>query len=221
MQIIGEASEPEMIAHFLQTEIRSPRYADKLLHLLARDGVSRTIVDHPNIANDTENAYRFQLLTNFRGYGHRQDTFQNFPHHVQWQRAVLSPDELLQVKYTNWDYWLELSGGSRRPTDAATAIRAGRTIYDVANDGFLAMAEALRQGARFPDLILVWAGEGTHLVVLEGHARLTAYALAPDSIPLQVPVILGTSPDMPGLLLTSSAGSWQKHNSIFEQHIVL
>ena len=40
----------------------------------------------------------------------------------------------------------------------------------------------------------VRAGEMAPLVLLEGHARLTAYALAPEYVPAELPVLLGTSP---------------------------
>ncbi len=198
LRFLANSTEPDMVALFLKTEIEAPRYATELLQLLERDGMDRTIVDTPDITNAADNAYRLQLLTDFRGYSKRQGYFQGFPDGVTWQRVVLSPDELLQARYINYDYWVELSGGSRRASDAAHRIRAGRTVFDVSNDGFLALADGLRHGAVFPDLILVWAGKGTTLVVLEGHARLTAYALVPETIPSQVPVLLGTSVEMSG-----------------------
>jgi len=45
------------------------------------------------------------------------------------------------------------------------------------------MAQAVVDGARFPPLILVTTGPGGDLVVLEGHARLTAFMLARDQLP--------------------------------------
>jgi hypothetical protein len=60
------------------------------------------------------------------------------------------------------------------------------------------MAEAFAHGARFPPLILVTAGPAGGLVVLEGHVRLTAYMLRPDRLPLELEVLVGSSPDMAG-----------------------
>jgi hypothetical protein len=40
------------------------------------------------------------------------------------------------------------------------------------------------------------AGEGEPLVLLEGHVRLTAYALAGGWAPDEIGVLLGTSPRM-------------------------
>ena len=122
--------------------------------------------------------------------------FQNFPEHVAWERVILTQEELWQVKYIDDDYWVELSGGSRLAIDAAQAILTGTVIFDVPNDGFLRLAQALRHGAAFPELILVCAGEQANIVVLEGYVRLTAYALVPEAVPGKLTAILGTSPDM-------------------------
>jgi hypothetical protein len=58
------------------------------------------------------------------------------------------------------------------------------------------MAQALAAGARFPPLILVTTGTGGDLVLLEGHARLTALILARDQLPPGLEVLVGSSPAM-------------------------
>jgi hypothetical protein len=97
------------------------------------------------------------------------------------------------VRYQNYSYWVELSGRSRRPSDAATRIKAGLRAFDVPDEPFFDAAEALAGGTRFPPLILVGA-EPDDLVCLEGHLRLTAYALA--GFPAAVECLIGTAPDM-------------------------
>jgi len=52
-------------------------------------------------------------------------------------------------------------------------------------------ARAVVGGARFPPLILVTTGPGGGLVVLEGHARLTAFMLARDRLPPELEVLTG------------------------------
>jgi hypothetical protein len=47
-----------------------------------------------------------------------------------------------------------------------------------------------------PPLILVSADDGATRVVLEGHTRLTAYALAPETLPDESEVLLGLSPEI-------------------------
>jgi hypothetical protein len=58
------------------------------------------------------------------------------------------------------------------------------------------MAQAAAAGVRFPPLILVTTGPGGDLVVLEGHARLTAFMLARDQLPPHLEVLAGSSPAM-------------------------
>jgi hypothetical protein len=100
------------------------------------------------------------------------------------------------VRYLNDDYWTVLSGGSRLATDAAIRIRQGIEAFGVGNGGFWFLADALAAGAVFPELILLGAEEDAPLVVLEGHARLTAYALRPECLPPTLPVLVGYAPGL-------------------------
>jgi len=110
---------------------------------------------------------------------------------------VITPVELARVRYIEYDYWDELSGGTRLAVDAATRIHAGVTPFGVSNDGVLAMAQAVANGARLPPLILVTTGRGgDDLVVLEGHVRLTAFMLVHDRLPPGLEVLVGSSPTM-------------------------
>ena len=102
------------------------------------------------------------------------------------------------VTYIDYSYWNEISNGTRLPTEAAKTIRSGRPIFEMSTEGFLRIAVALRRGATFSELILVRAAVGSDIVVLEGHVRLTVYALVPELIPSQVIALLGTSPDFKG-----------------------
>lgn len=196
MRLLGTVSEHEMVAVFLKTEIASARFQGAILELLRRDGRDRSVVEHPDTTSEAENRYRLRLLGDFRGYRQNRDLFDGFPDDVAWHRAALTPGEVARVKYIAYDYWEVLSGGSRLPADAAPRIRAGIVVFGQKTEGFLALAQALREGATFPPLILVGTRPGADLVVLEGHARLTAYLLAPECIPPELEVIAGFSPRM-------------------------
>jgi hypothetical protein len=111
---------------------------------------------------------------------------------VRWERAALTPDEVLAVRYIQYDYWVELSGGTRLPLDAAARIRAGVDVFRVSSAAFVVIADALDERL-FPELIVL-GGEGDRLVVLEGHVRLTALALRLELLPQELEVLLGTSP---------------------------
>ena len=196
MRLVADITEHEMVATFLRAELDSERFGHQLARLLQRDAVSPGIITHPDITDPEENAYRIRLLGEFRGYGQNREMFVQFPSHVIWQRVALTPAELLQARYIDYDYWNELSNGTRSPLEAAKTIRAGRTIFGVANDAFLRGADALRHGIVFPELILVCPAVERPMVVLEGHGRLTVYALVPELIPADVTVVLGTAPDV-------------------------
>jgi len=107
----------------------------------------------------------------------------------------LDRDEAARVRYIDYLYWNELSGYSRLPGAAAAAIRAGREVYGQTNEGFLRAAQALREGAAFPELILVGVSPTDDLAVFEGHLRVTAYMLAPECLPERLEVIVGFAPE--------------------------
>lgn len=194
MRILGESSEDEMIFTFLHAELRSERFGAKLREALDSLHFSPTLIEHADLSNAAENAARLRLLSAFRGYGQNQGLFEHFPANVRWQHVALTPAELLRVKYISYSYWNELSNGTRLPTEAAKTIRAGRVVFGVPNDRFLHIANVLQGGHQFPPLIVVRAAEGTDLVVLEGHVRLTVYALVPNKIPDEAQILLGTAP---------------------------
>lgn len=193
MRLVQPITEDEMVALFLRTEIQSARHRDAILALLQRDGRESRIVEAPDLNDADANAYRVRLLGDFRGYKQRRELFETFPDEVGWYRAIITKAELAYVRYIDYSYWNELSGGSRLPSDAARNIHAGVEVYGVANTGFWKTARAVEDGAVFPELILVGTSV-TSLIVLEGHVRLTAYFLVPERLPTEMNVLLGLSP---------------------------
>ena len=163
---------------------------------LERNALPERVVTAPNLDDDAENQARWRLLTQHRGYGTRIELFDGFPDDVRWQWMAITPAELARVRYIDYDYWVELSGGTRLAADAAPRIRAAVAPFGVPSDWALGMAQEVAAGARFPPLILVTTGAGGDLVVLEGHARLTAFMLARDSLPPELEVLVGSSPAM-------------------------
>jgi hypothetical protein len=68
--------------------------------------------------------------------------FDGFPSDVRWTWMAISSAELAQVRYVNYDYWVELSGGTRLASDAAARIRAGAAPFGVPSDWALGMARS-------------------------------------------------------------------------------
>jgi hypothetical protein len=209
MRTIRSGSEAEMIALFLSSEYPASRTHHYIQQILQQAGWSPRIIEQPNLYDEQENAQRRHVLAAYRGYGQSADYFKQlppdveyldyfagFPSNVHWEWVMLSRQELEQVKYIEYDYWIELSGGSRLPCDAANTILAGREMFDVSNRGVLQMADAYRAGARFPTLIVVGKNREGPLVLLEGHMRLTAMFLAGECLPTELEVLIGFSEQM-------------------------
>lgn len=196
MRPLRPSGEAEMVALFLRTELPSDRWGDGLQALIKRAGLPERVVTVPDLHDDAENHARLQLLEEHRGYLTRTELFEDFPDDVQWQWMAITPGELARVRYIEYDYWVELSGGTRLAVDAAPRIRAGVAPFGVPNDSTLETAQAVADGVQFPPLILVTTGPGDDLVVLEGHCRLTAFMLAGDHLPPELEVLVGTSPAM-------------------------
>ena len=185
-----------MVATFLRAELASPRFEPIILAILARDGRGRSVIEQPDLANPADNQYRAQVLSEHRGYGRDEDVFTAVPAEVRWYRAQATRANLEQVRYIDYDYWTELSGGSRLAVGAAERVRRGIEAFRVGNGAYWYLAEALKDGASFPELIMVGADENAPHVLLEGHVRLTAYFLVPDCIPPLLPVIVGYAPGL-------------------------
>ena len=193
MKILQTISEDEMIAIFLNGELTSTRFGDGMIKILEGDNISKNIIENPNTENRDDNQIRREIFKTHRGYGANVHLFENFPTEVVWKKVLLSKIELQNVKYIQYDYWVELSGGSRLAMDAAKHVLEGKEVYKQSNDGFLKAAEAVKQGATFSDLIFVSKNEESYLVVLEGHLRLTAYSMEIEHLSKEIEVIVGFS----------------------------
>jgi hypothetical protein len=85
MRTVRSATEDEVLACFWQAELASPRWT----------------------AADVERRRR--------AWGERDGLFDGFPDDVAWERVALTRDEILEILYINWDWWLTVSNGTRLP----------------------------------------------------------------------------------------------------------
>jgi hypothetical protein len=183
VQILGLSSDDEMVATFLRGELSSERFGGDIRACLASRGQPERLLTRPDLSDAEANTARRSVLAATRGYGEDRELFTDFPAQVAWIRAVLGASEIARVLYMDYSYWHEISGGTQ----------AGLRARDVPNARFTESARALARGEQFPPLIL--AGENQRdLVCLEGHLRLTAYALA--GFPVDVECLIGTAPTM-------------------------
>ena len=137
MIYIREASEDEMVALFLKTEIKSTRFRDRILAAIDQLKAKESIVTEPNLASAEENDLRREILSIFRGYGRDAEMFEGYPGDIRWVWVDLSRADLERVRYIDYSYWNELSSHTRLAKVAATNIRKGIEVFGVSNDGFL------------------------------------------------------------------------------------
>jgi hypothetical protein len=193
MRVLAPATEDDMVLAFLRSEIASSRFADDVLAALARLDLDRALVDRADLNDPEGNRRRRQVLKEHRGPRRGPDAgvFGGFPDDVSWSWTALTPAELADVRYIHWDYWLEVSGGTRRPGDAIAQMRRE---WDVPGEDVRQIVDSVARGAMPHEIVVVGLPPGRSLVVLEGHVRLTGLLLRPERLPAEVRVLLGTSP---------------------------
>jgi hypothetical protein len=187
MRVLAAATEDDMVATFLRAELGSSRHAGQVVAALAAEGLDRSLVERPDTADPAANAARRTVLAAYRDYPDG-GVFTDLPADTEWLWAALGPEELLQVRYINWDYWIEVSGGTRRPLDAIPRIGDSPIYREI--------AAAVAGGRLPPALILIGRPPGIDLVVLEGHVRLTALTMAIEHLPPELTVLVGLAPTM-------------------------
>lgn len=174
---LGPATEPEMVQAFLRAELDSPRFSGEY-HI-----DRHALIDSADLQSPTQNATRLGALKKVKG--------SLLLPRVAWRRVGLQEGDLPRLKYLNHPDWIEFSGGTRLVSDGAKNIRS-KKMRGNTNAHILAVADAFRKGATYPQLIAVTGEEDlADIILTEGHVRATAYILA--GWPSHIECILGTS----------------------------
>lgn len=179
MNILRASSEAEMIAEFLKAEYRSERFSEQIKEAMSALSLNESIILSADLNNADENNARKKLLGEFRGYGLNRELFERFPTEITWSLCNFVNGDLKNIRYIDYSYWNELSQGTRSPLTAAQTILNGIEIYEQSNEGFVKAAKFLKDGGKFLRTILL-TSDFEHFVIVEGHLRMTAYALVPE-----------------------------------------
>src|SRR6266704_5514786 len=126
MRLLRAVSEGDMVAAFLTAEVASARYGPRIREILAQLGQPLAVVTQPDLRDESANTVRRHILAAYRQYP-SGDVFTGMPADVRWYRATLTPAELGTVKYLDYSYWTDFSGGSRLAADGARRLGPGRT----------------------------------------------------------------------------------------------
>jgi hypothetical protein len=203
MKILGKSSEDEMISLFIFEEIKSARFKNNILEIINTEKIDKNIIDNPDLNNKKDNKLRKLILKKYRGYDNK-GIFTNFPGTVDWNWAVLDKEDVLKIKYISYDYWEELSNGTRYAKDSVENIKNGVEVFGVSNRNFIKLSEYIKEGNQFDPLIIMAPVENKQkMIVLEGHARLTGMNLAIKYIS-EIKVLLG-------LVKEKKLNKWNKY----------
>lgn len=179
MNILRASSEDEMILEYLKAEYRSERFSEQIEKAMEKLSLDESVILSADLNNAAENTARKSLLREFRGYGQNRELFENFPREIQWSLCNFVSRDLDKIRYIDYSYWNELSHGTHSPLTAARTIQNGVEIYGQSNAGFVRTAEYIKDGGKFPRPILL-TSDSEHFVIVEGHLRITAFALVPE-----------------------------------------
>lgn len=193
------AAESEVVLAFLRGELASDRFGDDIKRgLISAGGLH--LVHNPDLGSAEENQAREQALSVARGW-RDAELFEGFPEKVEWYHGTLQPGDLERVRFIDYSYWAELSGGTRRPADVLPTLQAGtlpRWLIKLGTSWCFEFAAELATAEVVDDLIVMAAPGLGELVLLEGHARLTAIFVGGLQQRLTVRTYLGVSAAIEG-----------------------
>jgi hypothetical protein len=173
---LRHATESEIVLAFLRGEMDSQRFGSDIRHALVEAG-GLDLVQRPDLNSEEENRARERALSEARGWRTNTGLFTGFPETVEWYHGPLPPDELSRVRFIDYSYWIELSGGSRRPQDVPSTLRAGKLptwLVKLGTSWCFELAARLATAGVVDDLIVMATPDLGELVLLEGHARVAA-----------------------------------------------
>jgi len=189
----GGATEDEVIHAFLLAEIGSNRCANPLKAVLAELGLDQSLIDRP-ILNEVEESRRRRHV--LECFGRRHDrpvgvVCRKPP--LRWRTVEFQCSDFETIYYIDHPSWRELSGISGLVSDGARNYR--RYSSDKRFKHVTDICNAIRDGERFPPLILEDRGGLLTLTLVEGNSRATAYAIESFSEPVRAYVgsLPGTS----------------------------
>lgn len=175
-----------MIAIFLRGEIDSHRYGDVVKSWLSHFNLAEEIIRDPDITDATQNASRAAVLRGYRGWPNEK-LFLAWPRDVDWSFVIFDRSDLTHIHYGNafhdgvpvwWDFTggtLLVMDGARRITDGDTSIPDDLPVADM-----IAVADQMRTGATYERIIAMATPDDPRVVMVEGWARMTAFAMVEE-----------------------------------------
>lgn len=187
MKRLRRITEAEVIAEFLQGEFFHKEYDGD------RDRFA-SIVEHPDLTDEAENALRRALL--FR----RRDTmWWELPEDRQWWTVELEPADTEQVSVFPRAHWRKLAQGNFKALRVAERVRelAQSAQPDAFSRKITGISTAVQPEGRKGLIIFLGIDEHGPVTLLEGNHRFIASLIAPGANLLAGARLVGVfSPNM-------------------------
>ncbi len=168
-----------MVAEFLKAEIDSPRWGGAVRNGLLKYHLPETVVRDPDVGDPVQNLARAAVLE-YRGWGQNTILFEEWPQGLEWSVVEFSEADLPNIFYGFHSEWSEFTRNTFRVADGASRIKSGdQDLHSsIPVDGIKDMVPLMRAGERLPPVIAIGTPDAVTIVMVEGWARVTAWAVA-------------------------------------------
>src|SRR5690348_16435549 len=126
MKLLLSVTLDEVVAVWLGAAVHSDRCRAIVRGLLRRDGLPEALVTDPDLSDEQANAARLGLLREYRGFDQADTSFDTYigglpVRNLVWWRVCIDVADVARVHYIKWDYWVEVTGGTRLAATFASA----------------------------------------------------------------------------------------------------
>lgn len=184
---LRRAKEEEITAEFLKAEFYEPEFDPYR-------GRFTSLVYHPNLNDDRENAIRRALLFRRRGRMWRE-----LPNDTEWYEVQLQPADITRIRAFPRKQWRGLAEGSFYMTDLIERIRKETEAKKPSRFGskMRAVVADLREDLVPDSILLIGIDEDSPLTIIEGNHRMAAAMLqSPETVHQRFRFYCGFSPRM-------------------------
>lgn len=172
MKTIRNSSPEEATLEWLKAELNSDRFRSDLNTALIKMNAVEKIITDADLSSQDENETRWKILKSYRDWLDKDFEY------YEWELVELDQADVSELHYIDYSYWNELSDNTRKVGAAAKNVMNDKVVFDVPNDKFFSVAEAVENGLDFGPIIVVSNSDKQEAEILEGHLRATGYIMA-------------------------------------------
>lgn len=176
MRYLRDVSRDEVASELLAAEYESKRVGGSVRSAMEKLGAEERIVTRPDLENEDECLLRLRVLGEV---GRLPAFFALSESEINWALFEYTSEDLVRTYLSEEDEWKRLSLNTRLPMGVAETLRRGEEESSLVPE-IESAAEHIREGKTFRPVVLLKYAR--LLCTVDGNLRLSAYALAPESM---------------------------------------